>query len=36
MLLVDTVDKVFMRDEVLKKQLACKYPCHDWLKEVSV
>ena len=35
MLLVDTKEKIFMKDEVLKKQMANHYPVAQWLKEVN-
>lgn len=35
MLLVDTKEKVFMRDEDIKNQIANLRPVSDWLQEVS-
>ena len=35
MLLVDTKEKVFMKDEVLKANIASLRPVSTWLKEVS-
>ena len=35
MLLVDTKEKVFMRDEVLKANIASLRPVSNWLEEVS-
>ncbi len=35
MLLVDTKEKMFMKDEVLKSHIANLRPCSRWLQEVN-